>query len=142
MRILDGILANEFEFDELQKFIGVRDGIKDSAEICEGLLVVDRCQRSECVSLASIVALGLKESIQEICGVWDEGFGVLENGCDSENGILSDVCVAVLETGARRGKERLDKFGLTELAEEAQRVTADVFVGVLEVISDAVTGCC
>lgn len=44
---------------------------------------------------------------------------MLINRGDGEDGILSNVCMAVLKTRPGRREERLDKLGLAELAEEA-----------------------
>ena len=63
---------------------------------------------------------------------------MLVDGGRGEDGVLADVCVAVLEAGARRGKEGFYELRLAELAEEAEGVSTDVLVGVLEVIPDAV----
>lgn len=46
--------------------------------------------------------------------------------------------MSVLEAGPSRGEEGFDELGLPQLAQEAQRVTADVLVGVLQVVADAV----
>jgi hypothetical protein len=47
--------------------------------------------------------------------------------------------MTVLEALASRGKEGLDQFGLTQLAQEAESVTPNIFVRVLKVVPNAVT---
>lgn len=44
----------------------------------------------------------------------------------------------MFQTGTRRGKEGLDQFRFAKLAEEAEGVAADVFVRMLEIITDTV----
>lgn len=63
---------------------------------------------------------------------------MLEDGGDGVDCVFADVGVAVLETGACGGEEGLDELGLAEFAEEAEGIAANVFVGVLEVVADAV----
>lgn len=48
--------------------------------------------------------------------------------------------MSVLEARSCRGKEGFDELGLSQLAEEAQGVASDVFVGVLKVVTDTVAG--
>lgn len=136
--VLDGILADELELDKLQQLLCVRDAVEDGAQVHEGPVVVDARESGECVPLAGGVGLGLEEGTDELGGIGDKGGGVLEDRCDGEDCILANVGVAVLKALPCGGKQRLDKLGLAQLGEEAQRVAADVLVGVLEVISDAV----
>jgi hypothetical protein len=46
--------------------------------------------------------------------------------------------MAVLEAGSGGSKEWFDEFSLTQFAEKAKGVAADVFVRMLEIHSDAV----
>lgn len=46
--------------------------------------------------------------------------------------------MSMLQTGARRGKEGLDQFRFAELAEEAECIAANVFVRMLEIVTDTV----
>ena len=64
---------------------------------------------------------------------------MLENGGNSEDGILANVGVAVLEASASGSKEGLDELGLAQFTKETKSVATDVFIGVLEVHADAVT---
>jgi hypothetical protein len=45
----------------------------------------------------------------------------------------------MFQAGAGRRKEGLNQFGLPELAQESEGIAANVFVGMLEIIADAVT---
>ena len=63
---------------------------------------------------------------------------MLVDGGNSKDGVLSYIGMTVLKTGTRRGKERFDEFGFSKLAQESQSVASNVFVGVLEIISDTV----
>ena len=59
---------------------------------------------------------------------------------DGKDGVLADVGMAMLEAGSCGREEGLDQFRFAELAEEAKSVAADVLVGMLQVVSDAVAG--
>ena len=63
---------------------------------------------------------------------------MLEDGGNRIDSILANVGMAMLETGSSSGQEGFDELGLTELAQESQRIPANILVGVLEVISDTV----
>lgn len=47
--------------------------------------------------------------------------------------------MSVLETGSGRGEQGFDKLRLAELAKKAECISTDIFVGVLEIVSDTVT---
>lgn len=56
----------------------------------------------------------------------------------SPHSILSHVGVAVFEARASGRQERLDEFRLAKFAKEAESVSSDVFVRVLQVVSNAI----
>jgi hypothetical protein len=60
------------------------------------------------------------------------------DGRNGEYRVLSDVCVTVLEARSCGRKQGLDELGLSKLAEEAEGVAADVFIGMLKVVSDSI----
>jgi hypothetical protein len=64
---------------------------------------------------------------------------VLVDSGNSKDSVLSYIGMAVLKAGTRRGEERLDELGFSKLAQESQSVASNVFVGMLEIISDTVT---
>lgn len=61
-----------------------------------------------------------------------------EDGGDSENRILSNICVPVLQAKSCGREQRLNEFRLPEFAEEAKSVAPDVLIGVLQVVKDAI----
>jgi hypothetical protein len=63
---------------------------------------------------------------------------VLENGGNSKDGVLSYVGMTMFEAGASGGQEGLYEFSFPKLAQKSQGIAPNVFVGVLEIISDAV----
>lgn len=63
---------------------------------------------------------------------------MLEDGSNSKDGVLSYVSMTMLETGSSGRKERFDKFSFSKLAQEPQSIASDVFIWMLEIISDAV----
>ena len=93
----------------------------------------------KCVSLAGGIGLALQESSDELRSIGDEGRRMREDGRDGEDGILANVCVAVLEAESRGGEQRLDELGFPQLAQEAESIASDVFVRVLQVMQNAIT---
>lgn len=100
--------------------------------------MADGHERSERITLASTISLGLEESLNQLRCVGDERFGVLVYGRDSPHSVLSHIGVAVVKARTSGGEERLEELGLAELAQEAKGVTADELVRMLEVISNSV----
>lgn len=135
---MDRVFPDKLELDQLQEFLGVRNAIKYGAQVSQCLVVADAGEGSKAVPLARRVALAFEECGNEVGGVGDEGGRVLVDGCYGENGILPYVGMTMLETGPRRGEERLEELGFPQLAKEAQCVAADILVRVLQVVPDAV----
>lgn len=54
-------------------------------------------QRGKGVALACRIRLPLNKCMNKLSRIWNEGRGVCENRGDGEDGILADVCVAVLK---------------------------------------------
>lgn len=100
--------------------------------------MADRGEGCKGITLAGAVGLRFKEGLEEFGGVGNEGLGVLENRGDCPGGILSYIGMAVFQTRAGRGQEGLDEFGLAEFAQETESVSTDIFVRVLQVITDAI----
>lgn len=65
---------------------------------------------------------------------------MLVDGCNCKNGVLSDVSMSMFQTGSCRRKKGFDQLRLAEFTKEAEGVSPDVFVGMLEIISDTVAG--
>ena len=65
---------------------------------------------------------------------------MLEDGGNSKDSILSYIGVTMFEAGASGGKERFDELGFPKLAQKSQGISPNVFIGMLEIISDAVAG--
>lgn len=135
---MHGILPQELQLSQLEEFIGVGNGVKGRAEILEGLLVADRHERCKGIAFAGTVGLGLKEGLEKFGSIGDERLGVLEDRSHGPDRSLAHVGMSVFQTRAGRGKERLDEFGFAQLAQEAEGITPDVFVGMLEIVTDTV----
>ena len=56
------------------------------------------------------------------------------DGVDGEDGVPSDVGVAMLQAGSDGRHQRLQEFRLLQLAEEAQRRAANELIGMLEIL--------
>lgn len=70
----------------------------------------------------------------------------LPDGIESKDGVLSNVGVTMFEGCTDGGDERLEKFscgctssGRDELGDEAKGCASNVFVWMLEVVSDSVS---
>lgn len=64
---------------------------------------------------------------------------MLVDGRNSEDSIFSNVGMSVLETRSCRRQARLNKLSLSELRQESQCISPDIFIGMLQVIPDAIT---
>ena len=138
LRVLHSILPDKFQLHKLQQFVGIRDAVESRSQVLQGLLVADRHECGECIALTGTVSFGLEEGLDELRGVRDERFRVLVDRCYSPDCILSHICMAVFQTRACGGQERLDEFRFSEFAQESQGIASDVFIGVLQVVTDTV----
>lgn len=77
----------------------------------------DQCR--ECITLTSMVAFALKESSDQLGGVRNETFGVLEDRSHSIDSIFTNVGMSVLETRSCGGEEGFNELGFTKLAQES-----------------------
>lgn len=139
LRVLDSVLANELELHQLQQLFRVGNALEDLAEVCKSLVMIYASKGGKGIALAGGVALALQEGSDQLRGIGDERGRVNVDRRDGEDGVLSDVRVAVLEAGPCRGEERLDQFGFAKFAQKPQRVSADILVGVLQVVTNTVT---
>lgn len=138
LRILHSILPDKFQLHKLQQFVGVRDAVESRSQVLQGLLVADRHESGERIALTGTVGFGLEEGLDKLRRVRDERFRVLVDRCDGPDGILSHVRMAVFQTRACGGEERLDEFRFSEFAQESQGIASDVFIGMLQVVTDAI----
>jgi len=136
--VLYSILSEELQLRQLEELVGIGDRIKRGAEVFERLLVADGHERGEGIALACAVGLRFKEGLKKLGGIGDERLGVLEDRSDSPHGVLADVGVTVFQTRTGRGKEGLDEFGLAQLGQEPEGITADIFVRVLKIVTNTV----
>jgi hypothetical protein len=65
---------------------------------------------------------------------------VLEDRSHGPDCVLAHIGVAVFQTRTRGGKEGLDEFRFAEFAKESKGVSSDIFVRVLKVVANTVTG--
>lgn len=73
----------------------------------------------ECITLAGVITFGFQERSNQLGRIRNETFGVLEDRGHGEDGVLSDVCVSMLEAGAGRGEEGFNELGFAQLAQES-----------------------
>lgn len=99
----DCVLADKLKLDELKQLICVGNALENRAQVLQSLVVADGGQGSKGVSLASGVALRVKEGLQQLGSVGHEGLVVLVDRGDGKDGILANVGMAVLQTGSCRG---------------------------------------
>lgn len=90
--------------------------------------------------LACCVGLSDEERVDELRGVGDEVLMLAIDGVDGKNGILPYIGVSVLKAGANswdEGFKELDVAG--DLLEETKSCAANVFVWMLQVVSNGIT---
>lgn len=135
---MDSILSDKFNLDELKKLLCIGYSVKYLAEVGEGPVMIYAGKGSKSVALASGVTLAFEESRNEIGGIGDERGRVLENGRYGKHGVLSHVRMAVFKTGPGRGEKGFDELRLPEFAEEAEGVSTNVLVRMLQIVTNAV----
>lgn len=101
--------------------------------------MADGHEGCECIALAGAVGLRIEERLDKLRSIWDQRLRVLEDRSDSPHGVLADIGVAVIQAGACGREEGFNEFRFSELAQESQGVSSDVFVGVLKIVTDTVT---
>ena len=57
---------------------------------------------------------------------------------NGKDGILSDVSMPMIKTGASGRDQWLNDFGFSQFAQEAESVATNIFVRMLEVVSDPI----
>lgn len=63
---------------------------------------------------------------------------MLVDGGYGEDSVLPNIGMPVLKTLSCWGEERFYQFRFSQFAEETEGVAADVFIGMLKVVSDAI----
>ena len=97
-----GVFPDELQLCQLQQLVRVRNAVKHAAQILQRFIMADRHERSKCVALAGMVILLRQEVLDELRSIRNELLEMLVYRCDGEDGILSNVGMAVLETLACR----------------------------------------
>ena len=85
-----------------------------------------------------MIALPFQESGNQLRGVGNETFGVLEDRSHSKYSILANICMSVLEARSCGGEKGFNELSFTKFAQESERVASNVFIGMLEIISNSV----
>lgn len=62
--------------------------------------MIDAGKGSKGIALACGVCLAVEESCDKLCRIWNKRLGMRINRGDGKDGVLANVGVAVLETGA------------------------------------------
>lgn len=62
--------------------------------------MIDVGEGSKGIALACGVCLAVEESCDKLSRIWNERLGMRINRRNGKDGVLANVCVAVLETGA------------------------------------------
>lgn len=140
LRVLDRILPDKFQLHQLQQLIGIRDAIERRRQVLQGLLVADGHESGKRITLAGAIRFGFEEGLDELWGVRDEVFRVLIDRGNRPHGVLPHVRMTVFQARASGGEQRFDEFWFPEFAQEPQGIAANVFVGMLQVITDSVAG--
>jgi hypothetical protein len=123
--------SDEVDDGELEKLVERGDGIEDGEQVLDRSRLGDRAEGDKGVSLAGRVGLGSEEGEEELGRVWDEVLVVLVDGKDGEDGVLSDVGVAILHAASDGRDQRLEQLSLVNLLDGTEGSSSDVLVGVL-----------
>ena len=86
-----------------------------------------------------MIGFGAEEGLYEFRGVGYERLGMLIYGSNRPDSVFPDVCMSVFEASSGGGEQGLDKFWLSQFAEESKGVSTDVLVRMLKVISYTIT---
>lgn len=101
--------------------------------------MTDGTQGRKCIALAGRVSFALEQGKQEIGGIGDEMVKMRVYRGHCPDCVLANVGVSVFEASAGGRDERFEKLWFAELAQKAEGCSPDVFVGMLQVISDTIT---
>ena len=101
-------------------------------------LLVGLEEHEEGVALARGVGLGLEHLLHQLWPIGEQVLEGLVDGGYGEHSVPAHKCVPVLKVALHHGDERLEDFGLLELAHQAKRAPADPLVRVIEVVSEEV----
>jgi hypothetical protein len=137
--VLYGVLANKLQFRQLEKLFCVGYAIEHLSEIGKSFVMTDGHEGGKGISLARRIVFLQEEVVYKIRRIRDQLLEVLVYGGDREHGVLPHVGVAVLEALSCGLQQGLHELGLTDFAEEAKGVAANVFVGMLQIQSNSVT---
>ena len=91
----------------LQQLVHTRNLIEDLQDVLDCLGHCALREKDECIALARGVALRGKEGVDELRRVGDEVLVFAVDRVYREYGVLPDICVAVLQTGAHDRDQRL-----------------------------------
>lgn len=81
--------------------------------------MINACKRRKRISFARCVRLTLDERGEKLRRVGNERRRVAEDGCNSEDGILTNICMTMFKAGSCRRQKRLDELWFSQLAEES-----------------------
>ena len=78
-----------------------------------------------------MVAFPFEKGLEEFRSVGNQDLREVVYGGNSEDCVLADVGMSMLQTRSGGGKERLNQFGFSKLAQETKGIPSDIFIGML-----------
>lgn len=78
-----------------------------------------------------MVAFALKKCLKEFRSVGNQDLRKVVYGRYSEDGVLADVSVSMLQTRSGGRKERLNQLGFSKLAQEPEGVASNILIRML-----------
>ena len=126
------VSPNDFDDAHLECLVQRADRIGYADDVFDSLWHIAVRQKHKCVALARRVRFRHKESVHELCRVWNEVFEFAVDGVEREDGVLANVGMAMFEALATSWDEGFEQFGvLGDFLEETKTCAANVFVWML-----------
>jgi len=118
-RLATAVFANELDDGKLHELILRCDLVAEAEEVLNSAFWGGVAEKDESIALAGSVGFSSEESLHELRRIDDEVLVLLIYRVNTEDGVLTDIAVTMLETLANGGDERFEKFGLLDFLQEA-----------------------
>mmetsp|Transcript_4291 Transcript_4291/g.10190 ORF Transcript_4291/g.10190 Transcript_4291/m.10190 type:complete len:290 (-) Transcript_4291:68-937(-) len=131
--------ADKLQHDELNNVAKRTDLINHRQDIFDSTILSAVDKHQEGISLCRGIRLHLKEAVDEVSGVRDQGVRGSIAVVNCQHGISSHIRVAVLQVALHRRDERFQNLRLLELGQKAQGASTNKLIRVVEIIAQHVT---
>ena len=83
------------------------------------------------IPLARVITFAFEECLEQFRSVGNQDLRKVIYRGNSEDGVLANVGMSMLQTRSGRREERLNQLGFSKLAQETEGVASDIFIGML-----------